>query len=620
MPRPWPRRSLLAAAALLALGAAAVAAVERTVGGRAVLEHPGGPLGLGERSVAVLPFEPLGHPEDAYLGDGLAERLREALGADDPTLVVSARGSAEGYRDGRASTRRIARELGVRWVVRGTLRARRAHEGAPPAVVVRLLVEPAGGATGAPRSAVVETPADDLPSLPMRLAGAVRAAMGEPAVDGARPAPPSRTEAAAVDAYLQGQGARRWGDDLSAKAARRSAEAFERAVRRAPRLVDAWLALAQSYGVRAVHLRRGDDGEPLPLDTLRARAHAAAAHVAALAPAAWQAPAALSDVRWTADAARGADVDSLLRIAWRRAPWRADLLAGVAAAEERAGRYDSAAIRRQALVARDPRDASHAAALARTLLFLHRLDAARDAADRAVALAPAVPDRRRLRVAIAVAAGDPITARALLDSGRAALPFAARAAAVAGTWELGFVLDAAQAEALVAAGPAAFGGDRAAWALASALDRGWRGDGAAARALGDSAAAAYAEQLAAPPARGAVPADVPAMRAEWHALRAVALAHAGRVLEARRAADSAAALVAAVRDPFEARYVAHQRVRVDLLVGGAAGRDSAVATLGRLLGEPYFLTPGWLRADPTFAPLRDDPRFARLAAGPLAGR
>src|SRR5439155_20410613 len=59
-------------------------------------------------------------------------------------------------------------------------------------------------------------------------------------------------------------------------------------------------------------------------------------------------------------------------------------------------------------------------------------------------------------------------------------------------------------------------------------------------------------------------------------------------------------------------YVAHQLARIYILVDQP---DRALDQLELLLRVPYILSPGCLRIEPNFAPLRGNPRFERLAAG-----
>ena len=66
------------------------------------------------------------------------------------------------------------------------------------------------------------------------------------------------------------------------------------------------------------------------------------------------------------------------------------------------------------------------------------------------------------------------------------------------------------------------------------------------------------------------------------------------------------------RDAYSGAYNQHQLVRIYLLVGEP---EKALDRLEPLLKIPYYLSPGWLKIDPTFAPLRGNPRFEALIAG-----
>ena len=73
-------------------------------------------------SLVVLPFDNLsGEPDDDYLVAGVTDDLTTALSHIPGTFVIS-RATAYSYRGKAEDIRRIGRDLGVRYVVRGSLR------------------------------------------------------------------------------------------------------------------------------------------------------------------------------------------------------------------------------------------------------------------------------------------------------------------------------------------------------------------------------------------------------------------------------------------------------------------------------------------------------------------
>ena len=73
-------------------------------------------------SLAVLPFLNLsGDPEQEYSADGMVEEIITAL-SHIRWLFVVARTSSFSYKDQAADVRQIGRELGVRYVLEGSVR------------------------------------------------------------------------------------------------------------------------------------------------------------------------------------------------------------------------------------------------------------------------------------------------------------------------------------------------------------------------------------------------------------------------------------------------------------------------------------------------------------------
>jgi tetratricopeptide (TPR) repeat protein len=170
---------------------------------------------------------------------------------------------------------------------------------------------------------------------------------------------------------------------------------------------------------------------------------------------------------------------------------------------------------------------------------------------------------------------------------------------VATYWDLVWLLDEEQRALLVKLTPEPFGNERPSWGLALAQAHALNGDLRLARAYADSARVAFDGQLR--ERRGDVDARM---------YRAVALAYVGRHAEAMR--DGEQAVAALAQDAYTGAYFQLLLARIYILAGE---HEKALERLEPLLKMPFFLTPAWLRIDPTFDPVRKEPRFLELVSG-----
>ena len=167
-------------------------------------------------------------------------------------------------------------------------------------------------------------------------------------------------------------------------------------------------------------------------------------------------------------------------------------------------------------------------------------------------------------------------------------------------WDLVWVLDEEQRDLLLRLTPTAFDGDRAQWAFCLMQAYVLRGDQENFRKSAEEARKGIEDQL-----RGAP------QNATLRATLGLTLAYLGRKEEAIREGLRGVDLTPVSKDAFVGPYYQHQLARIYMLAGEP---EKALDQLEPLLKIPYYLTPGWLKIDPNFDPLRNNPRFQKLVA------
>jgi eukaryotic-like serine/threonine-protein kinase len=553
--------------------------------------EPGSP-GSGEvKRLAVLPFDNLGAPDDEYFADGITDEIRGKL-SSIPGLQVTASRSAAEYKKSGKDLATIARELGVDYLLVGKVRWEKGEAGRSRVRVSPELIQVATGSTKWEQP--FEANLTDVFQVQADVAGRVAQSLDVALGAGEKQALAERPTAnlAAYDAYLKGEEMSKSMAMSDPASLRRALVYYDQAIALDSTFAIAWAQRARAYSV--VYANSVPDPE------LARAALASAERARALAPDRPEGYLALTDYYRvvTGDGARAFEqAQQGLKVA----PADVNLLVGAALAQQAQGRWEAATELLRRAHAIDPRSSSTGWRLARGLLFRRRYDEALAACERGLQIAPTHLGLLETRAMIAAAQGDFATARAAFQRAPAAVEPAAFVAYVANFYDLFWLLDESQRALLYQLTPAQFDDDRGTWGLALAGAYGLQGNGQKTRAYADSAQAGFEEQIRAAPTDG-----------QLHALHGVALAYLGRKADAIREGQRGVELTPISRNAFAAPYMLHQLARIYILVGEP---DKAIDQLEALLKIPYFLSPGWLRIDPAFDPLRKLPRFQKLAEG-----
>jgi len=547
------------------------------------------PGAAGPKRLAVLPFENLGQRDDDYFADGVTNEVRGKLAAL-PGLEVIARTSSVQYKQTTKSPQQIGRELGVQYLLTGTVRWEKAK---PSGGTSRVRVSPEliQVTTASTKwQAPFEAPLTDVFQVQGQIAGRVAEALGLALGAGEQERIRERPTGnlAAYDAFLRGEQAADGLASLDQAALRRARDYYQRAVTLDSSFALAWAQLSRAYSF--LYWSATDSAAAMA-------AQRAAERSLTLAPKGADGYLALGNyyemVRY--DAPRALEQYTKGR---QLAPKDARLLAWAGWGEFLLRRVDEGIAHMREAEVLDPRRVEIAHSLTWPLLTRRRYAEALSTAERARALAPSNLWVIVTLISAHLAQGDLAGARSVLRAVPVDVDTAALVAQVAMA-DLYWVLDDEQQQQLLRLSPEPFGGNRAAWGLALAQTNALRGAQALARAYADSARVAFEARLR------DVPEDAPT-----HAYLGLALAYLGRRAEAVHEGERGVELLPISRNVQGADL---QRVLAltHLIVGES---EQALGLLESLLKVPYWFSPGWLKIDPNFAPLRGNPRFEKLVA------
>jgi TolB-like protein/Flp pilus assembly protein TadD len=593
-PRRRPPAWMLAAGLAVVLGGAWLAGRQRDDQPQAPVA-PAAPSPSTAASTArtamivVFPFENLGPAEDAYFAAGIAEEITSRL-ATLPGLGVLSRTSAVQYdRTGRTMPQ-VAADLGVDYVLDGTVRWARRGDGTSQVRITPQLTQARGDVQIWSNS--YDRSMDEIFRIQSEIAGEVVERLGMTLVPNERQAldaaPTSDVEA--YHDFLRAHAtieALTWMRDEWTQAI----DLLDRACARDPQFLRAHAELGKAHA-GFVHFAWDTSAERV------ARSKAAVDRAMAIdSGSAWAQWSLGYYYYWGRKDYENAF--AAFSEARKGLPSSSEVLTALAFVRRRQGRYHEALALLQESLPLDPRNTLTFFTLGETYSILRRYDEARRSLDRAIALSPEAHAPHGEKSHAALLAGDIAGARAALAAGRETIGsgegrFLAFWAAI-GCRDYGIALDIAAP--MAEAEMAQF------YLECRAAARGWvhyfQGDAPGARADFERARALLDAYVREHPDE-----------ANGRSARAIVLAHLGQADEALREARMALGLYPATHDAWIRQYRVFDLAIVEILTGR---HDAAIERLGELLAQPSNqVSVGLLQNSPLFDPLRQHPGFARL--------
>jgi len=582
------------------LAGAGLAAVLIVAGGtwlawrhRASAPSEGGRGAADDRKrIVVLPFENLGSQEDAYFAAGMTEEITSRL-AGVQALAVASRTTAMEYDRTGKTLKKVGADLGVDYVLEGTVRWDRSRGGPGRVRITPQLIRVTDDTHL--WAATYEREMADVFALQSDVAGEVVRALGEsltPQEASAVGRVPTK-DLAAYDLFLRANRIAASGYDV-----RENAEAvrlLSQAVGRDPQFAQAHASLARRHLFDYWFYW---DRSAACLE----RARLSAERAVALAPEIPETRLALGCFYYMGHL----DYERALaetRAALRLRPQDPDALFLEGSVSRRAGRIEEAARLYERVVAVDPGSATNWHNLGETYWLLRRFPEADRAFERALALNPRWGREYGYRAAVRLCqGGDVAEARSVVSHTPAAADLLEADALAERLVRFDFI-ERRYDQAISRVRSLDFDAFSSQWAyvplscvVADAL-----------RLKGDRGGATKSYELA----MKQIELQLKERPDDPRLFSTLGLIHAGlgHKEEALRAAQTGVDLMPISREAYRGVFRAEDLARVQALVGDP---EAAIDLLDDLLTRPGRLCVPLVRLDPAWDPLRRHPRFQAL--------